>query len=62
MMDKDKLEWLESIGAKRFDEPMVYYVEQSSGFSMLYSEKYLQNTSLEELKALFGRCGGQVNG
>lgn len=53
-MDNSKKLWLESIGAKAFPEP-VKYVYTFPGYNGWFnlSEKYLDNTSLEELRETY---------
>lgn len=53
-MDNSKKLWLESIGAKAFLEP-VKYVYTFPGYNGWFnlSEKYLDNTSLEELQETY---------
>lgn len=50
-MDREKTEWLDSIGAKEFPEPIkyIYSFPGYSGFFNL-SERYIRDTPLEELK------------
>lgn len=48
-LSREKQEWLQEIGAKEFKEPMKYSV----GGNWLYSEEYIKNTPLEELKARY---------
>lgn len=48
-ISREKLEWMQEVGIKKFEEPMKYY----SGTNLLYSESYIKNTSLEELKAKY---------
>lgn len=53
-MDKDKQAWLKSIGAGEFPEP-VKYIYTFPGYSGAFnlSERYLEETTLEELKAQY---------
>ncbi len=53
-MDKDKQAWLKSIGAGVFPEP-VKYIYTFPGYSGAFnlSERYFEETSLEELKAQY---------
>ena len=56
MVEKEKIEWLSSIGAKAFPESVKYVY----GFNGLegdfnLSERYLEETPLEELKAQYER-------
>lgn len=55
-MDNDKKLWLEDIGAKVFPEP-VKYVYTFPGYHGWFnlSEKYINETSLEELKETYKR-------
>lgn len=46
MINKEKSEWLESIGAVEFKSPMKWHTADG----MLYSENYINNTHLEEIK------------
>lgn len=50
-IDKEKVKWLDSIGAKEFPEP-VKYIYGFSGFEGDFnlSERYVEETPLEELK------------
>lgn len=50
-MDREKTEWLDSIGAKEFPEP-IKYIYSFPGYSGSFnlSERYIKDTSLEELK------------
>lgn len=48
-ISREKLEWLKEIGAKEFEEPMKYSV----GANWLYSEKYIIETPLKELKSRY---------
>ncbi len=53
-MDKEKVEWLKSIGAGEFPEPIKYiysFPEYNGAFNL--SERYVNETSLEELKAQY---------
>lgn len=53
-MDKGKREWLRSIGAGEFPEAVKYiytFPEYKGDFNL--SERYLEETSLEELKAQY---------
>lgn len=43
---KEKTEWMEEVGIREFDKPMKFYTP----YGGLYSEEYIKNTSLEELK------------
>ena len=56
MLDAEKLKWLETIGAKAFPEP-VKYVYTFPGYTGAFnlSERYINETSLEELKAQYNR-------
>ncbi|MFG6384716.1 MAG: hypothetical protein K1V96_10730 [Lachnospiraceae bacterium] len=55
-MDAEKMVWLESIGAKAFPEP-IKYVYTFPGYSGAFnlSERYVEETSLEELKARYNQ-------
>ena len=51
-MDEEKKAWLKSIGAAEFPEPVKYiytFPEYRGAFNL--SERYLEETPLEELKA-----------
>ncbi|WP_018249817.1 hypothetical protein [Orenia marismortui] len=48
-ISKEKLEWMEEVGMKRFDEPMEYHL-----FGHIFSEGYLKRTPLEVLKERHG--------
>lgn len=50
-ISKEKLEWMEEIGIKEFDKPMKYH----AGVNWLYSEEYIKNTPLEELKRKYDK-------
>lgn len=49
-ISKEKLDWLKEAGIREFDEPMKYY---SKCGTCLFSEKYIRETSLEDLKSKF---------
>lgn len=53
-MEKEKAEWLKSIGAKEFPEP-IKYVYTFPGYNGAFnlSERYVEETELEELKAQY---------
>lgn len=55
-LSKEKKEWLKQIGAKEFPEP-VKYAYTFLGYTGVFnlSEQYIENTSLEELKAQYSR-------
>lgn len=46
-ISKEKKEWMKEVGIKEFKRPMKYYL----GSNWLFSEKYLKETPLEEIKA-----------
>jgi hypothetical protein len=46
-LSKEKQEWMKQIGMKEFHRPMKYYL----GANCLFSEEYIRETPLEELKA-----------
>jgi hypothetical protein len=48
-ISQGKLDWLNEIGAKRFETPMNWHL----GTGFLYSDKYITETPLEELKAKY---------
>ena len=50
-ISREKEEWLKEIGAKEFKEPMKYHL----GTNWLYSERYIKETPLEELKARYNQ-------
>lgn len=50
-ISKEKLEWMEKIGVKKFDKPMIYHL----GTNELFSEDYIKNTPLEKLKERHGK-------
>ena len=53
-VDEEKRAWLKSIGAGEFSEPVKYiytFPEYKGAFNL--SERYLEETSLEELKAQY---------
>lgn len=57
-MDQEKLDWMKEVGMKEFERPMKYYLR-----SGIYSEEYIANTPLEELKrkyALLQRSEGMI--
>lgn len=50
-ISKEKLEWMKEIGIKEFKNPMKYYL----GMNQVYSEEYISETSLEELKVKYDK-------
>lgn len=48
-ISKEKLEWMEEVGIKEFKKPMKYFY----GTDQVFSEEYVRDTPLEELKAKF---------
>lgn len=46
---KETVEWIESVGGRRYHEPMVYYL-WINNTSMNYDAEYLKNTPLNKLK------------
>jgi hypothetical protein len=46
-ISQEKLDWLKSIGAKKFEHPMTW---SASHGKELYSDEYLVETPLEVLK------------
>lgn len=55
-VDKKKSLWLESIGAKRFPEPILFvYTFPGYNGSFNLSERYINDTPLEELKQHYER-------
>ena len=52
-MDKEKREWLESVGMIEFNKPLKYACSlgpNANPHIMYYSAEYIENTPLEELK------------
>ncbi|MDN5388869.1 hypothetical protein QMZ64_15700 [Bacillus sp. LB7] len=47
-ISQDKLEWMKKAGIKEFEKPMKFY---SAFHENLFSEDYIKNTPLEEIKA-----------
>lgn len=54
VLNADKVEWLKNIGAKEFPEP-IKYVYTFPGYNGAFnlSERYVEETNLEELKAQY---------
>mgnify|MGYP007016219655 CR=1 FL=1 len=54
--DKEKRLWLESIGAKEFPEP-IKYIYTFPGYCGAFnlSEHYIEEMTIEELKAQYAR-------
>ncbi|ARA99127.1 hypothetical protein GD3902_14460 [Geobacillus thermodenitrificans] len=59
-MDKEKMEWLKQIGAVELNSPykckgkeFKYLVSMGDDRYMYYSEEYLNETPLDELKSKF---------
>ncbi|MCD7862397.1 MAG: hypothetical protein LUG61_02515 [Lachnospiraceae bacterium] len=53
-MDKEKEEWLSRIGAKPFPEPIKYiYSFKDYGGAFNLSERYIEETPIEELEAQY---------
>lgn len=55
-IDKEKIKWLEGIGAKRFPVPILYtytFPGYTGNFNL--SESYIRDTPIEELKAQYNR-------
>lgn len=50
-ISKEKLEWMKEVGIKEFAKPMKYH----AGTNWLYSEEYIKNTPLEELKRKYDK-------
>lgn len=46
-LSKEKQKWMKEVGIKEFEKPMKYYL----GANCLFSEEYIKETPLEELKA-----------
>ena len=56
MVDKEKSLWLESIGARSFPEPVLFtYTFPGYHGSFNLSERYINDTPLEELKRHYER-------
>lgn len=54
MLDKEKLQWLESIGAKAYPEPVKWaYAFPGYEGAFNLSERYIEETPLEVLKAQY---------
>lgn len=49
-ISQEKLDWLKSIGAKRFERPMTWTANRGTE---LYSDEYIAETPLEVLKAKY---------
>lgn len=49
-ISQEKLDWLKSIGAKRFERPMTWTANHGTE---LYSDEYIAETPLEVLKAKY---------
>ncbi len=47
-IDKEKLEWMESIGATEMPEPVIYIA--GPDFKYTFSEEYLKETPIEKIK------------
>lgn len=45
-LSEEKLSWLKEVGAKEFTRPMKWHIDGHH----FYSEEYIKNTPLEELK------------
>ncbi|OAB35674.1 hypothetical protein PMSD_11720 [Paenibacillus macquariensis subsp. defensor] len=50
-ISKEKLAWMNEIEMKEFETPMKYHTK----FGQLYSEEYIRNTPLDELKAGYNK-------
>jgi hypothetical protein len=50
-ISQEKLDWMKKVGIKEFEEPMKYHV----GLNHVYSEKYIAETPLSELKIRYNR-------
>lgn len=60
-MDNEKRAWLVEIGAKEFPEPIKYiykFPEDDGAFNL--SERYIEETPLEELKAQYEKNRAHV--
>lgn len=58
MLSKEKKEWLSSIGAKEFPEPVKYmyaFPGMVGEATFTFSEDYLERTPLEELQAQYNK-------
>jgi hypothetical protein len=53
-INKDKADWLNSVGAQECKPPWVCFIP-INGKKFNYSLKYLENTSLDELKTRYFR-------
>lgn len=48
-ISQEKLDWMKEVGIREFKEPAKYY----AGMNYVYSEKYIAETPLSELKARY---------
>jgi hypothetical protein len=53
MIPQETLDWLASVGARKFDQPILYHADNGR---MLYSECYLAVTPLAELQRHWYNC------
>lgn len=51
-LSEEKLVWLEEVGAREFVRPMKWHIDGHH----FYSEEYIKNTPLEELKKKYEGC------
>ncbi|MNO32246.1 hypothetical protein D3C76_222320 [compost metagenome] len=49
-ISQEKLDWMKRVGIKEFKIPMKFH---SQCGNILYSEDYIKNTPLEEIKARY---------
>lgn len=52
MIGQEKLDWMDDVGFIELKQPIKYL---ATGSGMLYSEDYLKNTPLEDIKAGYER-------
>ena len=58
-IDQEKLEWMDEVGIKPFDRPMLFYF--GNGVDCVYSGEYIESTSLEELKERHKKMIGDLD-
>lgn len=56
MISEDKKKWLDSIGAREFKRPIKWHDRNG----ILFSEDYLKNTPLEQIKAGYERLPKRI--
>ena len=50
-LPEEVMQWLEENEAYAFEEPMIYgFVDKKTGVSHVFSEKYLRETPIEEIR------------